>query len=689
MQNKLLIYLADLDHFVKGNRISTPLGIASIASHCKNILGDAIDIKLFKNPEELMQKLRERPPHVLGLSFYMWNVNLTLKMMEYCKYISCSTLTVIGGPSVARTSNCFKTLLNHNPSLDVVVLDQGEKSFVNILNKILSKGFDRKSFFTEGIPGGCAIRLNNTHSIERGDIVYDIQGLNKIPSPYLMGYLDSFLEAGFLPSFETTRGCPYQCTFCGGGDKLFSKLIVRDEDIVYEELLYLLKHSKSRELDLLDTNFGIMGERDLRISSFMLGLYKKHNFPYIAGFATSKGKTKTSIEVMKNMASLSGEFYFGLQTLTKQVLNNCKRKNIPIDTIKELVSISREINLPTYVDLIFGLPGETVQSFMETVSELASLGIEKSIIYQLRLLPSTEIAEKEREKYQYSIKFRPLNNRYGEYDLVPGEKPIRIIEVEEIACQSSTFNYKDYLTIREYGFTTELLVGYGAFTETISYLASRGIYITEVIKIIQQKSNQYPILSTLFNDYKVYSERELFKTEEDLIKNISKDDEQWKDLLLNTGNYFKVNLGFVGYCLFESAETLDNTEQIIRRYVRGKLPLEEIENLNAVFREDKLHRIIQNKREGRLRLSDIKKEISVKEQFDYKKWKVSSFQGKLSEHKLNAPTQNIYYIEKYEDLMQKIGEYSILSGYHFYERILLHAPRISLKRRCKVIEQIF
>lgn len=677
---RLNIYLADLDHFFPGNRISVPLNIGSIASYCKNIYEDEIEISLFKHPEELMKTIAHFPPHLLGLSFYMWNTNLALKVVECCRLISPSTITVIGGPSVSRISDRYKKLLEDNSYLDVVVLDQGEKSFSNILNRVLSRGISRNSIFTESIPG-CAIRLNNADTIERGNIEDNIESLDKIPSPYLMGYLDRFLEAGFLPQLETTRGCPFSCTYCGHGDDFFSKLIVRDENIIYEELRYLLRHSKSRELSITDTNIGMLGERDLRISSFMLNLYKKHGFPLITDFASSKVKTKTSIEVMKNIARITGRMYFGLQTLTQKTLDNCKRKNISISTMKELISFSKKNNLSVSVDLIFGLPGETPHTFMETISKLISLGIEKPSIYQLKMLPGTILLEKERDSYQYITRFRPFNNRFGEYKLIPNSPPVRIIEMEEIAYQSNSFDSNDYMKIREYGFLTELLLK--AFTEMVLYLSSRNINITAIIRIIQAYNDKYPKLKALFNSYKEYCEKEVFETEEDLINKICKDDKHWHDLLAKRGNYFKINLGFMGYCLFEDLEILDNIEQLIMGHVLKKNNLDEKYNLDKILQYDRRHWIIQKKKDNRLKLLSIEREISTLEYFDYKKWKINNFKGNLNEYKLKNPIQYVYYIEKYKDFIQKIKEYSDIPGIHFYERIMLYAPEVSLRRRSR------
>ncbi|MAF43257.1 MAG: hypothetical protein CMI54_03680 [Parcubacteria group bacterium] len=680
IKEKIRIYLIDPDHFRPGNRISIPMGIGSIASYCKSLHTDEVEFSLFKNPEELMTAIKQRPPHILGCSFYMWNKNLTLKIIEASKIISPSIITAIGGPNVARNTEYFKEILKTNPSLDIIVLDQGEKSFANIVERFLSEGAN--SLFSKEIDG-CALRLNRQGQVVRGQIVKGGIDINKFPSPYLAGYFDHFLAADFTPTFETVRGCPHQCTFCGGGIGSFLPLSVKNEETIREELLYILKRCKSKELDLTDTNFGIMGDRDLRTSFFMLKLYEKHGFPQLVGYATTKQKTKTSIELMVNLAKMTGYLYFALQTFNEDVLNNCKRKNIPLETIEELIKISKGSNWPILVDIIFGLPGETLQSFMKTVDESVRLGVSMQI-YQLRLLRGTTIAEEEREKYKYKTKFRIVNNRFGEYNLIEGAEPSRLVETEEVACGNNTFDFADYLTIRSLGLLITLLVNYGTLLDTISYLLSRNIKITEIIKQIQKNYHQYPSLVELFDKYNSYSKGELFETEEELERKVAHNDKQWGDLLSGSSRYFKLDLGFVGYCVFENTAVLEDIIDIVKKVAKDHLSPGEQEDLNEVIKRDKTRWVTQKKADGKIKTVDLTEKVEVVEEFDYEGWKAENFRGSLATRALKKSCHQVCHIENFDLLIKKIQECDHLSGFLFYERVIGWGPK-NLRRICKVV----
>ena len=94
-----------------------------------------------------MESMRTKPPHILGLSFYMWNVNLVQQVIECCRHTNPATITVIGGPSVSRISDSYKELLSQNHGLDIVSLDHGEKTFADIICRTLSVGINRKMIF--------------------------------------------------------------------------------------------------------------------------------------------------------------------------------------------------------------------------------------------------------------------------------------------------------------------------------------------------------------------------------------------------------------------------------------------------------------------------------------------------------------------------------------------------------------
>ena len=79
--NHRKVYLADLTHTSNGiSALTFPLGAAFVTSYAKDALGDELDFKLFKYPEQLASAIDEDPPCVLALSNYSWNIELAYRL---------------------------------------------------------------------------------------------------------------------------------------------------------------------------------------------------------------------------------------------------------------------------------------------------------------------------------------------------------------------------------------------------------------------------------------------------------------------------------------------------------------------------------------------------------------------------------------------------------------------------------
>src|SRR3989344_5915339 len=113
MKNK--IFLADLTHTGRGIHASTfPLGTSFVCSYTKKKIGNDFEIKLFKFPERLSQKILDESPLILGLSNYCWNLKLSYELSRRAKKYIPNLIVVFGGPNFpVLSSEKFQFLKQH------------------------------------------------------------------------------------------------------------------------------------------------------------------------------------------------------------------------------------------------------------------------------------------------------------------------------------------------------------------------------------------------------------------------------------------------------------------------------------------------------------------------------------------------------------------------------------------------
>ena len=99
--------------------------------------------------------------------------------------------------------------------------------------------------------------------------------LDDIPSPYLGGFLDKFLDRGLVPILQTNRGCPFSCAYCCSAVAYYNKVAFFSVNRVREEIEYIAERVKSPSMQIHDSNFG-MFEQDYEICKKIVAVRKKY-----------------------------------------------------------------------------------------------------------------------------------------------------------------------------------------------------------------------------------------------------------------------------------------------------------------------------------------------------------------------------------------------------------------------------
>lgn len=388
-----------------------------------------------------------READVVGFSLYVWNERISLAILKELKAKNPNVLTICGGPQVPDRAHKF---LRDNPFVDVVVHGEGEKVFLEIVENLDTRDWS-------GISG--ISYLDEDESFITHPKGERIRALNEIPSPYLTGAFDELMARNsggeWLILWETNRGCPFQCTFCDWGSATQTKVFQFGMGRLQAEMNWFADNH-IEFIFCCDANFGILA-RDIEITQFAVDTKGRTGYPHALSVQNTKNATDRAYQVQKILADagLNKGVTLSMQTLDQVTLENIKRQNISLDTYEILQTRFTENGVPTYSDLILGLPGETYDSFADAVSTLIENGQHNRIQFNnLSVLPNAEMGDPAYlKKYGMVLVETKILNMHGARDIAEWD----VDETQQLVVATSSMLAADWRRSRAFGWMTALL----------------------------------------------------------------------------------------------------------------------------------------------------------------------------------------------------------------------------------------
>ena len=350
--------------------------------------------------ESIEKTVREADnPFVIGFSTYVWNFeyNKALAKRFKEKYPDCVIL--FGGHHVPPGEE----LLREYNFIDILIHGEGEEPFSQILMSFIDNSP------LDEIPN-ISFRKNgafiNTPFKEYSSCNY--------PSPYLEGYFDSFFtdypEFSFELMFETNRGCAYNCAYCDWGS-LRTKIRLFPMERILREFEWACKH-KIEFFGCADANFGILA-RDEEIIDRLVELKRTTGFPKKFQTSYAKNNSERIFNIGKKLDEndMNKGVTLAFQTLSPVASKNVGRTNVSVNYYTQLMNRYNAANIPTYTELILGLPGETYRSFADGMNTLIKAGQHHSIyVHNCEWLPCSEMGNRVYiNKFEIGTTKIPLN----------------------------------------------------------------------------------------------------------------------------------------------------------------------------------------------------------------------------------------------------------------------------------------
>jgi len=515
---RTLIYLADLGH----NQVTIssdvyPLGVGNLATYAQAYVRSprGLDIRIFREPQELKTAIDAQSPDVLGLSSYSWNHHLALEFARYTKAKKSETLTLMGGPNFPLTLPEQESWLRHGmPGIDIAVRGptyEGERAFRDIIQRYIDADGRLECIQQEPVPGNMWID-RRTDEFVAGSEIERIADLDEIPSPYLAGLMDPYFATGYLPMLAIARGCPFSCSFCNSSVPSNSRIYRHSLKNLKAELVYIAERVRPEvALTFADDNFG-MYDFDEEVADFIAYLQERYGWPRYIRTTTGKNRGERIISIMRKVRGAL-PMTAAVQSMDPLVLKNIARSNIKLDTYTQIQTEVRAQGMQSYGEMILCLPGESKETFLKGIRDLMNAGVTRISAHQLMLLHGAPLATPEsRDRFGLKTMIRVVARNIGDYTGEP------VIETEEMVVSTPTFSFEEYLDVRVFHLLLTIFYYEGNFEEAFEFARQQGVTAFDLVMRMQSMLESAPAaFRKVIDDFAGESREELFHTREECV----------------------------------------------------------------------------------------------------------------------------------------------------------------------------
>ncbi len=315
-----------------------------------------LEFTLQQRPLDIVEKLLEKQPKIIGFGVYIWNVREITDIVAVLKQVAPDIVVVLGGPEISHeTEQQALTDL-----ADYVITGSAEQAFAQLCEAL----FNQQTPIEKIIHAGFVLPTTLT-------------------LPYT-AYTDEDIAHRII-YVEASRGCPFRCEFCLSALDKTAKPFHLQEFLAAMEVLW---QRGVRRFKFVDRTFNLNSEQSFKILDFFLQRLDEKTFLHFELIPDHLPETLKAL--IQKFPPGSLQFEIGIQSFNPSVQNLISRKQDNEKTENNLRFLRENTQAHLHTDLIAGLPGEDLSSFAQSFNRLWHLNpheIQLGILKRLRGTP--------------------------------------------------------------------------------------------------------------------------------------------------------------------------------------------------------------------------------------------------------------------------------------------------------------
>jgi anaerobic magnesium-protoporphyrin IX monomethyl ester cyclase len=356
-----------------------PFGIAYLASFLEKegFSVKIIDLSVEKiNNEGILKIIKEVKPKKIGLTCMSVHVSFVKELSKKIKEISDIPI-ILGG---IHPTALPKKSLEYLPDVDLLVIGEGELTLPEIM-----KGKKLESIKGIAYRKGKKIQINKPREFIKNLDILPFPARHLLPN--MNKYRLGFDWEGRVPSATifSSRGCPYNCIYCASKVMWKQKVRFHSSERVLEEIDYLVKDHKIREILFYDDYFALDKPRLKRICDELIK--RKYDLTWCClsrvesiDFETAKLMKEAGCHMIS----------FGVESGSQKILDNME-KGVKVETILKAFEVCKKVGINTKASFIFGGPGETSETIKETQGVIKKILSDYIWLFIMTPMPGTKL----------------------------------------------------------------------------------------------------------------------------------------------------------------------------------------------------------------------------------------------------------------------------------------------------------
>lgn len=335
-----------------------------------------IDAEQLSNNEFLVE-VKNGDYGLVGITVTTPTFSKALELTEIVKNNS-DAYTVLGGIH----ANTMPEECINNQSVDFIVKGEGEITLLELVRCLETHGS------LEHVDG---LYYKENGKILRSKNRALIGNLDTLPFPsrrlsnrYHYSFPDALYELAF--PVMTSRGCPGNCIHCNSRSIFSRRFRARSPKNVVDEIEYLIREYKAKEIHIWDDNFTTQKKRVFEIRDEI----KRRNIDVKFSFPNGVRVDYVDEEVLQALKDMGAySVAFGVESGNQRILNHIN-KNITLERIEKAFYSAKKAGLETWGFFMIGLPSETRATINDTINFSIRIKPDIAKFHILKPFPGTD-----------------------------------------------------------------------------------------------------------------------------------------------------------------------------------------------------------------------------------------------------------------------------------------------------------